>query len=161
MPTLTSRILEGLKPKRRWFQFSLRSLLELTALCAFLLAWYLPWRPEMIRPGDSLHISATGTLMDQPIDQIYTVEYDGNVLLGPAYGRVEVGGMTAIEAETKILKHLEKILARPEVATRLIGRGNDKLRETEISILEEENRRLRRQLDALLDKLERLPGSHQ
>ena len=49
---------------------------------------------NIIHPLDVLQIRAVGTLLDQPIDGFYLVEPNGQVALGPAYGRVDVKGLT-------------------------------------------------------------------
>ena len=78
---------------------------------------------SIIQPLDMLRIDAIGTLTDQPIDDSYLVYPDGQVALGPAYGRVKVDGLTWEEAERKITQHLKKTLAKPEVQVALARRG--------------------------------------
>ncbi len=84
-----------------------------------------PTAPYHIHPGDLLQIQAYGTLIDQPIDDNYTVEASGTVPLGPVYGRVNVNGLTLAEAKAAIVKHLREILRKPEVSVTLAGWKSD------------------------------------
>ena len=63
---------------------------------------------NIIQPFDVLRIDAMGTLLDQPIDDFYLVEPDGQVALGPAYGRANVKGLTWEQAENRIVEQLKK-----------------------------------------------------
>jgi len=65
---------------------------------------------------DRLLIEVVGALSDAPIKGEFTVDADGEVNLGPPYGRVEIAGATVKEAEKKVDKHLSEILAEPQVA---------------------------------------------
>jgi protein involved in polysaccharide export with SLBB domain/beta-lactamase regulating signal transducer with metallopeptidase domain len=78
---------------------------------------------NVIRPLDLLRIRAMGTILNQPIDGVYLVEPDGQVALGPAYGRANVNGLTWEQAEGKIKEQLSKILNKPEVQVALAKRG--------------------------------------
>lgn len=75
-----------------------------------------------IEPLDVLTVWASGTLLDQPIRGCFLVEPGGKVSLGPAYGRVDVKGLTIQEAEA-VKKHLETILRAPEVEVLAAGRA--------------------------------------
>jgi serine/threonine protein kinase/protein involved in polysaccharide export with SLBB domain len=75
-----------------------------------------------IRPLDLLRISAVGTLSEQPISGFYLVEPDGNVSLGPAYGRANVDGLTMQQAEEKITGKLKETLSKPGVQVTLAVR---------------------------------------
>jgi protein involved in polysaccharide export with SLBB domain len=88
-----------------------------------------PQPPYTIHPGMPLSINVAGALLDQPIDGVYSVEATGTVALGPAYGRVQVGGMTLEAAQAAIQKKLEEILSKPEVQVAFAGwqRENDPL----------------------------------
>src|SRR5262249_32287311 len=63
--------------------------------------------PYRIRPFQVLKLKVANADPTFPIDDNYTVESDGKVNLGPAYRRVEIGGLTLEEAEKKIEKHLQ------------------------------------------------------
>jgi protein involved in polysaccharide export with SLBB domain len=79
----------------------------------------VPPEPYTIWPGDSLVIRAVGTIIDAPVDGVYVVEPEGTVALPPDYGRVNVKGMSLVEAEPAIVKHLGKVLRSPEVSVTL------------------------------------------
>jgi polysaccharide export outer membrane protein len=79
----------------------------------------VPLPPYRIEVYDVLQIRATGTLLDQPIDNFYLVEGEGTVNLGPAYGTVRIGGMTIDEATQAILQQLSQILRAPDVSVQL------------------------------------------
>jgi polysaccharide export outer membrane protein len=68
---------------------------------------------------DTLQIRVVGALMDQPIDGFFLVESDGDVTLGPSYGRVHVAGMTMPEAQAAVMKNLKQVLAKPQVSVQL------------------------------------------
>jgi protein involved in polysaccharide export with SLBB domain len=78
---------------------------------------------NIIRPLDVLKIDAIGTLPDQPIRGLYLVEPNGQVALGAAYGRTDVGGLTWEQAESKITQHLKTVLENPTVQVTLARRG--------------------------------------
>jgi len=79
----------------------------------------VPKPPYRIEVFDALQIRVVGTLLDQPIDDVYLVEGEGNVSLGPAYGTVRVAGLTIEEAERIVKDHLGLVLAEPEVSIQL------------------------------------------
>jgi polysaccharide biosynthesis/export protein len=76
----------------------------------------VPKSPYKIEPMDMLQIVVTGTLLDQPIANVYPVDPGGTVNLGPAYGAVNVVGMTLADAGAAIKKHLTQLLTAPEVS---------------------------------------------
>ena len=64
------------------------------------------------------------TLVDQPIIGAYAVDPEGEVDLGPAYGKADVKGLTLEEAEAVIFKHLKQVLAqKPNVSVTLVERA--------------------------------------
>jgi len=75
-----------------------------------------PYRTEIY---DVLQIRVLNTLLDQPIDGFYMIEGEGNVDLGPAYGKVRVAGMTIEEVRAVIGEQLGQILREPEVSVQL------------------------------------------
>ena len=79
---------------------------------------------QHFQPLDVLQIRDIGTLIDQPIDGFYLVEPDGNVALGPAYGRTNVKGLTCEQAEEKITRQLKAVLMNPTVQVTLAKRPN-------------------------------------
>jgi len=81
----------------------------------------LPKMPYKIGIFDILQVRVLGTLVDQPIDSYFLVESTGTLALGPAYGRVQVKGLTLDEAESAIQKKLEEVLLKPEVQVTFAG----------------------------------------
>jgi beta-lactamase regulating signal transducer with metallopeptidase domain/protein involved in polysaccharide export with SLBB domain/biopolymer transport protein ExbD len=68
------------------------------------------WRVGyQIRPGDTLLVRALGVLDAHPVDGPFVVEDEGTIALGPAYGRVEVAGLSVREAEAAVLKSLSAV----------------------------------------------------
>jgi polysaccharide biosynthesis/export protein len=61
---------------------------------------------DRIKPGDRLRIVIGNGVPDVPNDGVLLVEPSGKIALHPAYGRVEIGGVSPEEAETIIRKHL-------------------------------------------------------
>ncbi len=68
-----------------------------------------------IEPGQILLINASGTFDYAPILGLRVVEPSGTVPLGPAYGRVQVRGLSLEAAEKAIAKKLKEILQHPAV----------------------------------------------
>jgi polysaccharide export outer membrane protein len=79
----------------------------------------IPKPPYHIERLDVLFINVAGTFPDAPISGEYTVDPDGVVRLGPQYGSVNVVGRTIVEAQEAIQKHLNEILAEPQVSVEL------------------------------------------
>jgi polysaccharide export outer membrane protein len=79
----------------------------------------VPKPPHKIEPFDGLLIQVLNALPDQPIRDVYAVDPEGNVNLGPSYGRVKVVGMTTEEAQAAIEKHLLQMFEAPQVSVSL------------------------------------------
>jgi polysaccharide export outer membrane protein len=79
----------------------------------------VPLPPYRVEVYDVLQIQVVGTLLEQPIDDLYLVEAEGSVDLGAVYGKVRVVGNTVEEAEKVITDHLLKFLRSPEVSVEL------------------------------------------
>lgn len=79
----------------------------------------VPKSPHKIETLDVLAIRVTGTLLEEPIAGTYSVDPEGKIDLGPAYGKVSVVDMTLDEARAAIDEHLQKILQEPDVAVSL------------------------------------------
>jgi RNA polymerase sigma factor (sigma-70 family) len=72
---------------------------------------------DRIKRGDRLRIKVREAFPDEPIDGVFVVEPLGTVPFGPVYGgRVQVAGMTLVEAEHAITEHLKKVLRNPMVS---------------------------------------------
>jgi beta-lactamase regulating signal transducer with metallopeptidase domain/tetratricopeptide (TPR) repeat protein len=76
-----------------------------------------------LAPGDVVLVRALGALPDQPLDGQFEVEEFGTLALGPAYGRVEVEGLTVLEAEAAVTKALAEVLTDPKVQVTLLSRA--------------------------------------
>jgi polysaccharide biosynthesis/export protein len=85
----------------------------------------IPKEPFQIQPLDILQVDAdpTTTKLDNPIRGLYLVEPGGMLNLGPAYGKVKVGGMSLEEAEKAVLKQLRRTLKDPQVSLTLNESG--------------------------------------
>jgi polysaccharide export outer membrane protein len=79
----------------------------------------IPLPPYRIQPLDTLAIQVTGALATEPISGLYTVDPDGTVALGLAYGSVRVAGLTTAEAKKAIEDHLKTILKDFQVSVSL------------------------------------------
>jgi polysaccharide biosynthesis/export protein len=79
----------------------------------------IPRPPYRVGPRDVLQIHVLGTLSGLPIDNLYLVEDDGIITLGPAYGIVRIVGMTVEEAADEITRHLQLQLQQPTVSVQL------------------------------------------
>jgi polysaccharide export outer membrane protein len=76
----------------------------------------VPKPPYLIQPLDVLQIVVVGTLMGQDIAGQFVVDPSGTVDLGPAYGKVNIGGLSVGDARGAIDKHLRHVLREPEVS---------------------------------------------
>ncbi len=79
----------------------------------------VPKPPHKIEPFDGLLIRALNTPLESPIADIFSVDPEGTVDLGPAYGKVRVVGLTIDDAQDAIRKELTKTLADPQVSVSL------------------------------------------
>jgi polysaccharide export outer membrane protein len=79
----------------------------------------VPKPPFRIQSFDTLQLIVEGTLLDQPINGLYSVEPGGMLDLGPSYGKVMVGGQSLEEAQDSIFRHLKRILREPQVSVTL------------------------------------------
>jgi len=84
----------------------------------------VPKPPYRVDTYDILQILVVGTLLDHPIYGPYLVEAEGSVNLGPAYGRVQVSGLTVEESTQAIQDHLSNILKYPDVSVQLLQAAN-------------------------------------
>jgi len=76
-----------------------------------------------IGPGDAVLIRVNNALADQPIGDVFYVEPMGTIALGPSYGRVDVSGLSILEAEEAVKKHLMTVVENPQVQLTLAGRA--------------------------------------
>jgi protein involved in polysaccharide export with SLBB domain len=89
----------------------------------------IPLPPYKIQPFDGLFVQASGTLPNEPIGGIYSVEPEGVVNLGLSYGSIYVADMSVEEAKSAVEKHLRKILKETQVTVSLAqSRGMQQIR---------------------------------
>ncbi len=79
-----------------------------------------PKPPYFIQTLDTLQVIVLGTLPEQPIAGQFQVEPSGMINLGPAYGAIDVTGLSVAEATDKVRTHLERVLQNPEVSLSLV-----------------------------------------
>ncbi|MEM9354496.1 MAG: polysaccharide biosynthesis/export family protein, partial [Planctomycetota bacterium] len=75
--------------------------------------------PHRITVGDQLQVRVVGALPDQPISGVFSVEPSGTLALGPAYGRVNVVGMTLVASENAITEMLSAVVTGAQVQVTL------------------------------------------
>ncbi len=81
----------------------------------------VPKPPYKIEPLDFLTINANTPPSTPPITGSYGVEPGGAVMLGAAYGRVHVAGMTLEEASEAINRQLSRTLEHTQVSVTLLS----------------------------------------
>jgi hypothetical protein len=69
---------------------------------------------EVIGPHDVIRIVVANAFPDMPIHEAYPVESMGTVALGPTYGRVKVAGLSILDAESAVRKHLSEMIEYPQ-----------------------------------------------
>jgi polysaccharide biosynthesis/export protein len=84
-----------------------------------------PKESYTIQPLDILNVEAdpNSTKFDNEIRGMYLVEPGGMLNLGPAYGKVKVGGLSLEEAHAAVLKQLQRTLKDPKVTLKLSEAG--------------------------------------
>lgn len=119
-PAMQSPVPPGMEPPRELSKVSLPTYrIEPPDILRVEMLKLVPLPPYRIDIYDALEIRVLGTLLDQPINNLYLVEGEGIVSLGPAYGTVRVAGMTIEEATAQITRYLQQVLRQPEVSVRL------------------------------------------
>jgi polysaccharide export outer membrane protein len=81
----------------------------------------VPKPPHYIETFDVLGIRVEGALLESPILGTYAVDPEGRVDLGPAYGKVQVKGLSLDEAKTAIDRHLLQTLRQPQSSVILVS----------------------------------------
>src|SRR5690606_33122677 len=76
----------------------------------------IPKEPARVEPLGKVRIEVEGTAVGQPIDGDFKVDSTGSVVLGPIYGAVNLRGMTRVEAEEAVTRHLRTVLKDPAVS---------------------------------------------
>jgi polysaccharide export outer membrane protein len=80
----------------------------------------VPKQPYLLKPLDAVQIVVSGTPPEQPIFNVFAIDADGSVNLGPSYGAVHLQGLTVDEARDEISANLRRVLVQSDVAVTLI-----------------------------------------
>lgn len=115
----------GLEPPRELAKMSLPAYrIEPPDVIQVELMKLVPKPPYRVETYDVLQVVVVGTLLDQPIAGPYMVDAEGTLNLGPAYGKVQVAGLTIDESVQVIQAHLATTLKYPDVSVQLIQASN-------------------------------------
>jgi protein involved in polysaccharide export with SLBB domain len=79
----------------------------------------VPKPPHRIETFDGIIIRVLGVPVEQPIENVFVVDPEGKVDLGPAYGRVRVVDLTIDEARDAIRRELSKVYGNVDVSVSL------------------------------------------
>ncbi len=79
----------------------------------------VPKPPHHLEPFDGILVRVVDASGLQIIGDAYVIDPEGMIDLGPEYGRVNVVGMTVVEAHDAIRRHLAATLEDPEVSVSL------------------------------------------
>ncbi len=79
----------------------------------------VPKPPHKLEPFDAVLIRVSNALADQPIADAFYISPEGDVDLGPSYGRVKISGLTTDEAQAEIRKRLAQVVENPDVSISL------------------------------------------
>ncbi len=83
----------------------------------------VPKPPYLVDVYDVLSIRAAIALPDYPIYDYYVVDEQGDLDLGPIYGKVHVLGLPLAQVKSAIEKKLRETLAQPEISVQLARTG--------------------------------------
>jgi protein involved in polysaccharide export with SLBB domain len=79
----------------------------------------VPKPPHRLEPFDAILIRVANAFADQPIAEAFFIDPEGNVDLGPTYGKVKVVDLTTEEAQAAIRRHLAQLIEDPQVSVSL------------------------------------------
>src|SRR6185312_1763954 len=79
----------------------------------------VPKPPHRLEPFDAILIRVANAYSDQPIADAFFITPEGDVDLGPSYGRVKVVGLTTDEAQAEIRRRLAQLFDSPQVSVSL------------------------------------------
>lgn len=79
----------------------------------------VPKPPHRLEPFDGIIVRALGVASDAPIENVFVIDPEGKIDLGPTYGRIVVVDMTIDEASNAIRKELSRIYGDVEVSVSL------------------------------------------
>jgi protein involved in polysaccharide export with SLBB domain len=79
----------------------------------------VPKSPHYLEAFDGILVRVNNTHPHQPIQDAFVIDPEGKIDLGSTYGRVSVIGLTVVEAQDAIRRHMSSILENPEVSVSL------------------------------------------
>src|SRR6478752_8956952 len=79
----------------------------------------VPKPPLHLEPFDAVLIRVANAFSDQPIADAFFITPEGDVDLGPSYGRVKVVGLTTDEAQAEVRRRLSQYIDNPVVSVSL------------------------------------------
>jgi len=79
----------------------------------------VPKPPHKLEPFDAILIRVANAFSDQPIADAFFITPEGDVDLGPSYGRVKVVGLTTDEAQAEVRRRLSQYIDNPIVSVSL------------------------------------------
>jgi len=79
----------------------------------------VPKPPHHLEPFDAILIRVSNAFADQPIQDAFYIDPEGNIDLGGSYGKVKVVELTTDEAQAAIRRHLSSLIEDPQVSVSL------------------------------------------
>jgi len=79
----------------------------------------VPKPPHKLEPFDAILVRVLNAPLDQPIADAFFITPEGDIDLGPGYGRVRVVGLTVDEAQSEIRRRLAQSIPDPAVSVSL------------------------------------------
>src|SRR5437762_5529414 len=79
----------------------------------------VPKPPHKLEPFDYVLIRVSNALSTEPIADAFSISPEGDVDLGPSYGRVKIVGLTTDEAQAEIRRRLAQTIVDPQVSVSL------------------------------------------
>jgi protein involved in polysaccharide export with SLBB domain len=79
----------------------------------------VPKPPHRLEPFDGIIVRALGVQSDAPIENVFVLDPEGKIDLGPTYGRVSVANLTIDEARDAIRRELSKVYGSVDVSVSL------------------------------------------
>jgi polysaccharide export outer membrane protein len=79
----------------------------------------VPKPPHKLEPFDAILIRVSNAISTAPIADAFFISPEGDVDLGPEYGRVKVAGLTTDEAQAEVRRRLAQIINDPQVSVSL------------------------------------------
>jgi protein involved in polysaccharide export with SLBB domain len=79
----------------------------------------VPKPPHRLEPFDGIIVQALGVASDAPIANVYVIDPEGKIDLGPTYGRIKVSDLTIDEAQDAIRRELSRFYGDVDVSVSL------------------------------------------